>query len=139
MFTDESKLELLDIISEAKTQYKQTVQDLTTMDSTVTSMKSKMDSLQRKLDWVVELLGGTKDQLHLPATLVVHVAYLVLTMLCLVFVCAPAATRVALLVLVVGNVVVEWNFSCLLSLGTMASLQAVFLLGEFHMVYHGYS
>lgn len=123
-------MELLDLMETTTSQYKQTLHNLHLIDASITSMFSVVDSLQQKLDWIVAWLGGTRDELHVPTALVVHMAFAFLAMLCLVFVGAPGMTRVGLLIMVVGNVVMEINFRCSLNMSSMASLQAVFLIGK---------
>jgi len=115
-------------------QYKEILHNLQLINSTMSSMRGVVDSmnsaLQRNLQWMMSWVGGAKDGLHTLTTVVVHAAFLFLGTLCLLFVGAPAMARVSLLVMVTTNALVEIKFHRSLPVAAMAALQALLLLGE---------
>lgn len=74
--------------------------------------------------------GGAQRGLHVLTTLAGHGCFLLVATLCVLFVRAPALARVALLVMVVGNVVAELRTGSSLSLHALAALEVAVLAGE---------
>ena len=115
-------------------QYQEALHNLQLINTSVSSMVAMLDAmnsaLTRNLDWLADCLGGAKDGLHLLTTLAIHAVFLFLATLCLVFVKAPGLARVALLVLVSVNALAEVKFHMSLSMGMMATVQALFLIGK---------
>lgn len=115
-------------------QYEDTLHNLELINASVSSMMTLLNTmnsaLTRNLDWMTSRLGGAKEGLHILTTLAVHAAFLFLAVLCLVFVSAPGLARVALLVMVTGNALMEMRFYWSLSITAMATLQALMLMGE---------
>lgn len=115
-------------------QYEEALHNLQLINDSVSSMVTMLNAmnsaLTHNLDWLMDWLGGAKDGLHLLTTLAIHTAFLFLATLCLVFVKAPGLTRVALLVTVTANALAEIKFHASLTVGTMAVLQAVLLIGK---------
>lgn len=116
-------------------QYEEALHNLQLINSSISNMVAMLDSMNsvlvRNLEWVMDWLGGAKDGLHLLTTLAVHAAFLFLATLCLVFVKAPAPTRVALLLVVTVNALLEIRFHVSLSVGKMAASLLLLLIGMY--------
>ena len=62
-------------------------------------------------------------------TVTTHACFLLIAVLCVLFVRAPAIARIFLLLLVVGNVVGELRFKASFSFYTLATLEAAIIIG----------
>ncbi len=117
-------------------QYEEALHNLQLINASVSSMVAVLNAmnsaLTRNLDWLMDWLGGAKDRLHLLTTLAVHAAFFFLATLCLVFVKAPGLARAALLLMVTLNALLEIKFQVSLTVGMMAILQTMFLIGIYY-------
>ena len=128
---DNSTSDLLVLLQRLSSQYEATMRNLELINATigstlgvVTDMNSAINS---QMGWIVEQMGGTKEALRLLTVCSGHLLFLLLATLCVVFVSAPPPSRVALLVMVVGNVVAEIKFGASLSLQSLCLLEASFV------------
>ena len=87
--------------------------------------------LSSQLDWLINQLGGAQDGLRVLTTLATHTAFLLIAILCVLFVKAPALTRLSLLILVSVNVAVEIKYKISLTFVALTGLQMVVMFGEF--------
>uniref|UniRef100_A0A182JQG6 Protein brambleberry n=1 Tax=Anopheles christyi TaxID=43041 RepID=A0A182JQG6_9DIPT len=90
-------------------QYRYTLEQLQRINVTVTSMLESIRTLQQdfnnQLAWLVEKIGGSEKILPKLNTILLHIGYLLLGMICLAFVGADKLLRVAFIVAVPGNVI----------------------------------
>ena len=116
------------------TQYKATLENLRLINSTVTSMMGVVTDmhtmLSSQLNWLVNQLGGAQDGLRVLTTLVSHAAFLFVSILFVLFVKAPAFTRLSLLIIVSLNTVVEIRYRVSLTFVGLSGLQLVLMLGK---------
>ena len=112
-----------------------TSQNLQEMEKSISSMMALLNEMKAVLstnfEWMMGRLGGAEEGLHVLITLGYHAAFLFLTALSLVFVSAPGVARVALLVMVTINALMEIQFHWSLSFTTMGTVQSLFLIGRF--------
>lgn len=115
-------------------QYRATLDNLRLINSTVSSLLSLvvgMDlTVTSQLQWLARQLGGAQDGLRVLTACATHACFLLIATLCVLFVRAPAPSRVALLVLVVGNVVAEVKFQVALSIYALCALETAILIGR---------
>ena len=115
-------------------QYKATLENLRVINSSVSSMMNVViemhTMLSSQLDWLINQLGGAKDGLRVLTTLATHTAFLLISILCVLFVKAPGLTRLSLLILVSVNVAVEIKYKISLTFVALAGLQMVVMFGE---------
>lgn len=97
------------------------------MLSLVVAMETTLSS---QLDWLVVQLGGAQQGLTLLVLLATHAVFLLLATLCVLFVKAPALSRVTLLLLVCGNVLLELRYNISLTFSALTALQALVVLGK---------
>ena len=132
--TDSSTAQLLKVIDEMGSQYEATLENLRVINSSVSSMMTIVINmhtvLSSQLDWLINQLGGAQDGLRVLTTLATHAAFLLIAILCVLFVKAPGLTRLSLLVLVSVNVAVEIKYKISLTFVALAGLQIVVLFGE---------
>ena len=88
-------------------------------------------AVNSQLDWLVGQLGGAKDGLRVLTACATHACFLLIAILCVLFIKAPAFARFTLLVLVVGNVLAEVRFQSSFSLYTLCALEAAIIIGRF--------
>lgn len=131
---DSSTEQLLKVIDEMGSQYKATLDNLRLINSSVASMMSVVINMQTtlssQLDWLVNQLGGAQDGLRVLTTLMTHGAFLLIAILCVLFVKAPGFTRLSLLVLVSVNALVEIKYRVSLTFVALAGLQVVVMFGK---------
>ena len=131
---DSSTAQLLNVIDEMGSQYEATLENLRLINSSVTSMMTTIlnmhSMMSTQLDWLVNQLGGAQDGLKVLTTLTTHTAYLVVAILCVLFLKAPGFARFSLLVMVVANAVVEIKYNISLTFFALTALQVAIMLGE---------
>lgn len=136
MRTDEGTGQLLGLMEEISSKYEATLDNLDRINSSVSSMMGlviTMDqAISSQLDWLVGQLGGTQDGLQTLVLLSTHGAFLLLATLAVLFVRAPGFARVALLVLVCGNVCLELQWRVSLTFAALAAVQALLVAGKSH-------
>ena len=134
LVSDSSTAELLRVMEEMGSQYEATMENLRVINSSVSSMMGVVLHMQgmlsSQLDWVMESLGGAKDGLRVLTTLATHATFLFLAILCILFVKAPAFTRLSLLVIVSANAMVEIRYQVSLTFVALAVLQTAIMLCE---------
>ena len=134
MLSPDDSLETLSTLQEqTSAQYRQTLEDLRQINATVhyiLTLTNGLDhSLNNQLAWFMEHVGGATKGLSLVTLLVGHAAFLLLSALVLMFVQAPVLPRVALLVLVVGNVLAALQWGSGLDLSWVGLLLAAVTAG----------
>ncbi|KAL5491001.1 hypothetical protein EMCRGX_G016214 [Ephydatia muelleri] len=125
---DNSTSDLLVLLQKLSSQYEATMRNLELINATIGSMLGVVTNMNgainSQMGWIVEQVGGTKEALRLLTICSGHLLFLLLATLCVVFVSAPPPSRVALLLMVVGNVVAEVKFGASLSLQSLCLLEA---------------
>ena len=115
-------------------QYEATLENLRLINSSISSMMVLVVNMQTmlssQLNWLTNQLGGAQDGLRVLTTLATHAAFLLLAILCVLFVKAPGFTRLSLLVMVSVNAVLEVRFKISLTFLALASLQIVIVVCE---------
>ena len=130
----DGSLETLQTLQEqTSAQYRQTLEDLQQINTTVhyilTVINGLDHSLNDKLAWFMEHMGGATRGLSAVMVLAGHAAFLLLSALVLMFVQAPVLPRVALLVLVVGNALAALQWGSGLDLSFLGLLLAAVTAG----------
>ena len=132
--TDSSTAQLLNVIDEMGSQYEATLENLRLINSSVASMMSvvlNMHSvMSSQLEWLISQLGGAQDGLRVLTTITTHTAYLVVAILCVLFVKAPGFTRLSLLGIVVTNALIEIKYKISLTFFALTALQITVMLGK---------
>ena len=132
--SDGSTGELLRVMGEISAQYEATLDNLRLINSTVSNLLSLvagMDSaVTSQLQWLARQLGGARDGLRVLTVCASHACFLLIATLCVLFIRAPAPTRVALLLLVVGNLIAEVKFQAALSFYVLCALETIILIGR---------
>ncbi len=135
---DSSTGQLLRLMAEMSDKYQSTLDNLNRINSSVNAMMGLVVAMETtfnsQLEWLVDQLGGAQRGLHLLVLLSTHATFLLLATLSVLFVKAPALSRVALLLLVCGNVLLEIQYDTSLTFSALAVLQALFILGKSCMV-----
>lgn len=118
----------------ASTQFDQTIQRLTEINLTIDKLQKLMTTLEgsvdQKLAWISNKLGGTDEALANINLILQHLGYLLFGMLLLVFVNAPAFYRLFFILAVPLNficTIFEWRNVSLIELTQI--LGAVFICG----------
>ena len=121
-------------MGEISAQYEATLNNLRLINSTVSNLLSLvagMDSaVTSQLQWLARQLGGAQDGLRVLTACASHACFLLIATLCVLFIRAPAPTRVALLLLVVGNLIAEVKFQAALSFYVLCTLETIILIGR---------
>lgn len=127
---------MLKVIDDMGSQYQATLENLRVINSSVTSMMNVVINmhtvLSSQLEWLINHLGGAQDGLRVLTTLATHTVFLVIAILCVLFLKAPALTRLSLLILVSVNVAVEIKYKISLTFVALAGLQMVVMFGELY-------
>lgn len=122
------------MMGEISAQYQATLDNLRLINSTVShllSLVAGMDSaVTSQLQWLARQLGGAQDGLRVLISCASHACFLLIATLCVLFIRAPAPTRVALLVLVVGNLVAEVKFQVALNFYALCALETIIFIGR---------
>ena len=128
-------MQLFDLLEKMTVQYESTLQNLKTINSTVSQVLQLLDAMNDaigiQLQWVSQHLGGAKDGLKALTTLALHGFFLLLSSLILLLVKAPLMTRLVLLPGVVCNLVAELKFDTSLSLTQLSASVVAVLIGEY--------
>lgn len=134
LYSDTSTSQLLTVIDEMNSQYNATLENLRLINDSVTSMMNVINNmhtvLSTQLDWLIGQLGGAQDGLAVLTTLVTHAAFLLMAILCVLFVKAPGLTRLSLLVMVSTNALMEIKYRVSLTFVAMTIAQVVIMSGE---------
>ena len=134
-YIDNSTNDLLLLLNEISGQYENTISNLKTINDTVAHVLSLLDTMNSavsvQLGWVMEKVGGAQDGLRTLTTTASHCLFLLISCLILLFLKAPWLSRLALLVLVLGNLLAELKFQCAFSLVQLAGILLTILLGKY--------
>ena len=136
--TDNSTMQLFDLLEKMSVQYESTLQNLKTINSTVSQVLQLLDAMNDaigiQLQWVSRHLGGAKDGLKALTALALHGFFLLISSLILLLVRAPWLTRLVLLPAVVCNLIAELKFDASLSLTQLSVSVTAVLIGEYHHI-----
>ena len=132
-FTDNSTGKLLVLLSDMNTQYKNTLDNLNTINNTITHVLSLLDTMNGavniQLGWLLQKLGGAEDGLHTLTTIASHSMFLFLAGFVLLFFKAPWFSRVMLLLVVIGNLSVEMKLQNGFTVPQLTVIISTILLG----------
>ena len=122
------------LLNELSEQYESTIDNLKTINNTVTHVLSLLNAMNSavniQLGWLMEQLGGAQDGLHTLTAIGGHAMYLLMGCLLLLFIKAPWVSRFALLLLIMSNLVMELKFHFGLSLSQLSVILLTILLGK---------
>ena len=131
---DNSTIKLLEVINQLNGQYLDMQTRLNSINRTVSHVLVLLDNVNTavnmQLGWLMDNLGGAQDGLHVLTCIAMHCLFLLVTCLVLVFLKAPWFSRLMLLVMVVGNLVIDVNTAKGLSLSQLIVLMGMILIGK---------
>lgn len=131
--TDDSTDEILRRHNDTLAQYQDMVQNLQRMNETINYLLQLVSELQltvdKQISWLANQIGGAGDQIGVIIACIQHAGYLLVAMICVVFIHAPLPSRLILLTSVSLNTLAEIkSFPYRMDLRQLTAFQAVMLL-----------
>ncbi|XP_005101161.1 protein brambleberry [Aplysia californica] len=138
---DNNLQRLLGKYEELDSQYGGLAENLSKMNGTITYLMASVTYMQKHLDdrinWISQLLDGADDKLSAMSCCLLHIAYFFLLAVTATFLQVSLPVRLAMMVVIVGNVAAELNYDHSLDFAGLTVFLCTLYFGFKLVVYSG--
>ncbi|CAI8024144.1 Protein brambleberry [Geodia barretti] len=129
---DNRTSQLLGVLQDITDHYQDTLESLRVINETLGGVQEMVEGMNAavhtQLDWVIGQLGGANHGLRVLSSCAGHALFLLVAMLVIVFLRAPAVARFFLLVSVVTNAVCDVRMGVALTYSALATMATIVVL-----------